>query len=696
MNGDGSMDWRRHFAEILVSGDPRETEAAVAGAAEAERRGAGWAEAAKAGKAAARRYRGAGRPTMTARATASDPRTMAGGWPAQLIPRLFAPPARWGWETVAAAPVPAVAPPPPRPAAWVEPPRPDTSALHAARSKAVSRVVWRLAFLVVAAVAFSAYQLTIEKNVGELGDSAASVYRVALLVVAALLALSVIRAVGGVRYASRGLRTFEQPYLAFRQAERQRHQDAVWQWEQAVRLHDGAAAQAASEAARLAGGPQWFPVHPASEPARVDVFGGDPHRHGWASLLVTFGSALLTRGHRMTVLDFTGQEVGDNLVTMAHAAGMSTRSVRFGGAASTGVDLLGGAGSASRDVAECLGQALTGRPDGDRREERALVTDTLHRVAGCLDGPVTFARLAAGVRVLLRGAGDERLSSDEVSRLAVRIGEVDQNEWTIRQLRYVASRLDLLHDVAPAGGLPLWTRDMVSLISTEGGRNDRKELVDRLLVHLAQRAMDEPGRLGEVLVVCGADHLGAAAVHVLSEHARHTGVRLVLMIDQPQGDLEKSAGTGGVVCFMKLYNHRDASVAAEFIGREHRFVISQLTRQVGTTFTDGGGDGFAANTGSGGNQKQRRSGTPGRGVGLSDSRGHAWTGTRNWSAADNLSTSSASSRVHEFTVDPQQILGMPETAFILVDNTGHGRRVVLADCNPGLCLHPRVSAIPAS
>jgi hypothetical protein len=38
------------------------------------------------------------------------------------------------------------------------------------------------------------------------------------------------------------------------------------------------------------------------------------------------------------------------------------------------------------------------------------------------------------------------------------------------------------------------------------------------------------------------------------------------MIDQPRGDLEKTAGTGGAVCIMKMYNHRDASVAAEFIG----------------------------------------------------------------------------------------------------------------------------------
>jgi hypothetical protein len=299
------------------------------------------------------------------------------------------------------------------------------------------------------------------------------------------------------------------------------------------------------------------------------------------------------------------------------------------------------------------------------------------------------------VRVLCQGTGE--LSPQELDRLAAHIVDVDQNEWAARQLRLLARQLDMLHEVVAAtpAGRPLWTNDAVSLVATDGGRHDRKELVDRLLVQLAQRAMDARIWPGGLLVVAGADHLGAATVQALSEHARHAGVRLILMIDQPQGDLEKSAGTGGVVCIMKMYNHRDATIAAEFIGKGHKFVVNQITRQVGSTFTDGGGDSFAANTNQSGQNKQRRSGTVGRPTGLSESRGHTWTGTRNWSSADNVSTSTGSGRVYEFTVEPAEILGMPETLFILVDNSGHGRRVITADANPGICLRDRVSAIPA-
>ena len=622
-------------------------------------------------------------------------RTTADGWAAELAPMLFAPPARWGWQAVAPMPVQPVAPavPAPRPV-WADPPRPDTSALVAARSKAITRVILRLAFFVVAAFAFTTYQLVIEDQVSDLGGSAYQVYKVVLIVVTALLALGVIRAIAGVRFANRNIRNFEQPYRMMRDAEQARPRDAVRQWEETVRRHASAAAAAAKVAAAAAAGPQWYPVRPAAEPTRVDVFGGDPRRHGGASLLATFGSSLLAEGHRVTVLDFTGQQVGDNLVALAGATGRATRTVRLGAAAPPDVHLLSGLGP--RDVAECLAHALTSRPDGDRREERALAVELLRRVLDSLTAPPTFARLAAGLRVLRQGTGDDQLSGEEIGRLTAHIGDVDQTEWTTRQLRFLASQLGLLHELAPAAqGSPLWTPEPVALIATEGGRGDRKELIDRTLVRLARAAMDGGRWVSGVLVVAGADHLGAAELHTLSEHARSAKVRLMLMIDSPQGDLEKSAGTGGAVCFMKQYNHRDASIAAEFIGREHKFVLNSLTRQVGTTFTDGGGDSFAANTGGGSTAKQRWSGTQGRPAGLSDSRGHAWTGTRNWSNADNVSTSSGSGRVYEFKVEPEQLLGMPETSFLFVDNSGQGRRVVLADCNPGLCRLDRVAAVPA-
>jgi pSer/pThr/pTyr-binding forkhead associated (FHA) protein len=614
------------------------------------------------------------------------------GWPEQLAGRLFALPPRWGWQAPADA-LPAAqstAPSSPRPV-WIEPPSPDTSALYAARSKAVSKVIRRLAFIVIAAVAFASAWSPLKTKLSQQGSSAHRIFWVVLIVIVILLAVGLLRAFAAVRRATRAIRSFERPYHTLRDAERQRHEQALHDWDEAVRLSQEEAAEAARLAAEKASGPQWFPVGPQADPARVDVLGGDPWRHGWASLLVTFGASVLAAGHRITLLDFSGQDVGGGLASVARARGLTTIRVDLG--EGSGVNLLDGVPAGN--VAEALAYALTGQPEanGDYRHERALATEMLKRILDSLDDGVTFGRLAAGLRVLRQGSGEELLTDAEVSRLAARIGDVDQNEWTSRQLRFLASQLDVLQAIAPVTGQagPLWTHQALTLITTPGGRDDRKELLDRLLVQTVQRAMHTGDRLSGFLVLAGADQLGAQSLAILSDHSRRAGVRLMLMIDQPQGDLEKTVGTGGAVCIMKMYNHRDAAIAAELVGKGYKFVVNQVTRQAGKTFTDSGGDSFGANTGkSDGGKKGLFASSS-----VSDSRGHVWTGTRTWSSADNISTSTGSGRVYEFIVDPQEILGMPETAFILVDSSGQSRRVAMVDANPGISLLDRVAVSPA-
>ncbi len=695
MNSDG---WPAHFGRVLVGGGPDEVASAVAAARQAALRGESEVAAAEAGRAAAHAHRqAAARADRPPRPT--PPASGLRPWSEQLAARLFTLPARWGWEAVPRPERVELPPVPPRPVLR-EPPGVDDRALRARRSSAVSRLVWQVLLTFVAVALYGAYQPQVEQFVAKYGSDGQQVYRAARIMVPIVVALLLLDGLRAVRVAARRVRDFHRPYRKARAEQRQRHQEAVAHWEKTVRWHEETAAEAEEALRTWADGPQWQPVQPLSEPARVDVFGGDPHRHGWSSLLVTLGCSVLAAGYRITVLDFTGQDVGGGLARVAHAAGRPVHTVALGGrgagrAVDRTVDLLGAL--PRRGVAEVLGAALVSRPDGDRREERALAVDVLRRVVGALDGPPSFAKLAAGVRVLRRGAGDDLLRAAELSRLIEQIGDVDQDEWTSRQLRFLAGQLDLLHDMVPgplpglAAGAALWSGAAVATVATGGGRDDSKELLDRLLLHLARHAMDDRAGVGGFLAVAGGDHLGAGALRDLAEHARAAGVRLLLMVDQPQGDLEKMAGTGGAVIFMKMYNHRDAAIAAEFIGKGHRFVLNQVTRQVGASFNDGGGDSFTVNTGEGANSKQRQSGLPGRRQGLSASRGHAWAGTRNWSVADNHSTSTATSRVYEFVVEPQQILRMPESAFILVDNSTHGRHTIMADSNPGIALLDRVT-----
>ena len=159
-------------------------------------------------------------------------------WPEQLAVRLFALPARWGWQAAleSAGAAPSIAPVGPRPE-WAEPPSPDSSALYAARSKAVSKLIRRVAFAVIAGVAFAAFRLAVEQKVQQQNGATQRVYWVVLVVAAAVVALGILRALGAVRRSARAISNFEQPYRALRASERQRYEEALRDWEAAVQQH---------------------------------------------------------------------------------------------------------------------------------------------------------------------------------------------------------------------------------------------------------------------------------------------------------------------------------------------------------------------------------------------------------------------------------------------------------------------------
>jgi hypothetical protein len=435
-------------------------------------------------------------------------------------------------------------------------------------------------------------------------------------------------------------------------------------------------------------GPRWYPVRPVGEPVRVDVLGGDPRRHGWASFVATVGTAAIQAGGRVTVIDFTGQDVGGGLLRIGAAAGRSTQQVTLG-PGSPDVDLLSAV--PREQLPELLAGAVVGSgQQPEQRHERAFIAEALGVVIKALDDPLLVERIGAGVQVLRQAAPPQALTGTEVTRLGNAIGDLEVNEWTSRQLRFLASQLTALSAVAPGrpGADPLFGSEVVVNIATPAQRDDRKTLIDRLVLEATTRTLWAPAWRNRLLVVAGADLLELDSLKVLADHARSAGVRLVQMIEHPHGDLESIAGTGGAVCFMRMYNHKDAAVAAEFIGRGHKFVLNQITRQVGKSFTDGGGDNVGTNAGS---SESTQSGGMSRKQTVSDSRGQTWAGSRSWSTSDNLGTSTSTGRVYEFTIEPTELMGMPETAFLLVDSSGPERQVVMADANPGICLDSRAA-----
>jgi hypothetical protein len=172
---------------------------------------------------------------------------------------------------------------------------------------------------------------------------------------------------------------------------------------------------------------------------------------------------------------------------------------------------------------------------------------------------------------------------------------------------------------------------------------------------------------------------------------------------------------------MRLGNADDARVASEQLGTEHRFVIAQLTDTVGASVTDTAGQAYTSTVGAASSVSV--STTSSATAGRSGGRGRSWTGlgaltppavsvhgersssvgvseavsstggiteATAWGAQTaravgaNNSLARTSQRSREFLVEPHQLQQLPPSALIVSYASAAGRRVVLADANPGI------------
>jgi hypothetical protein len=630
----------------------------------------------------------------------------------ELVERLFIPRECWGWEFVAPAPL-AKSPEADSPPAWQEPEPPDVNELESGIATAKKKLPKRLG---IAAVLFL---------LAALGSPAAGAV---VLVAGATMAYVV-----PVLLPAQKIKSLRAQTRAARDADYAQYERARQQWQWRMDTHDE------QERARQADALLWHPIHPQASPSRIDVFGGTGD--GWASLLATLGSSLIESGYAITVLDFTEQYIAGGLAAFVSAHGgrvtdtdLPNDTARF--------DVL--AHLAADELAELLAAAVhTMRPADAPVDLRAVDTELLESVIGSLDEPATFARVVAGLEVLRRtydvtAAGP--LSTGELTRLTAHVDAIGQNERAGQELQFLINELGLLakDDFAgePGGEAArrtnLWQAAELAVITTTHPQDRRKAILDRVVFHRLlhdmrhQRGVDADG----VLVVAGADSMGLEGLEALTRQCRRDGVRLVLLLERLRGEMEQLLGSSdSAAVLMRLGNAKDAASAAEFIGRGHKVVLSQVTAQVGKTFTTGTAasrgitdgtsesDSTSTSTSRSVSHNVGRSGTGRHAQGLTRSRGlsvstsksvsksrsvttsrsESWQNTVNESAADSTTDGTTHSRVYEFTVEPTTIQSLPPTAFVMIENPPSGRRVVVGDCNPGITLLDRVApaALPA-
>ncbi|WP_175084442.1 hypothetical protein [Candidatus Frankia nodulisporulans] len=642
------------------------------------------------------------------RATLAAQATLARG--------LFVPAERWGWEFVDGGP------PTPSPVAEQRPvftpPRlPDLRAISDRRDRAL-RLLWVRMLLPVA------FGVLLAHDGG-------------ILFVPAGFGLAVLTGLPVLVHQLRLVRARRRTATITTRA-RAAHDRATAAWQAEVSAHDR------TERRRRAASSAFHPITaPASTP-RVDVFGGDGD--GWASLLATAGASLLASGTGVLLVDLSERTVGGGLARLAGEVRCPVESWDLPGQLDE-VRLLAGLGprEAGELVADAFEPTGTREPDPHRR---ALHADLISAVTEVLGQDLTFSRLAEGLRVLEGledGTRTTAISPAQAMELVGRMNAFGRGERIPDELRYLRSSLRALCPPAPAGatdpsawdvagtgalgagpahlagGRALstwWPVRGLRVIATSSRTTAiaHKELADRLVVQALlrqlRRRIQLPVAGRDLVVVAGADGLGRPVLTALARQAETAGTRLVLLFERLADDTERLLGSQGAsTIIMRLGNGKDATTAAEFIGRGHRFVLSQVTAQVGRSFTAGDSDsvgtqdGTSDTTGTSGGSARTYDGTrllpwlqnsstnTGWQESVTTSRSRTWQRTVNTSVSDSTTDGETSARVYEFLVEPTTVQTLPTTAFLLVSAVDGPGRVAMGDCNPGTVLLPGVSPV---
>jgi hypothetical protein len=467
----------------------------------------------------------------------------------------------------------------------------------------------------------------------------------------------------------------------------------------------------AGERARIDKADLWYPVTPEPNVSRIDVFGGTTD--GWAALVTTLGGSLLASDHFVLLLDLSEHDVSSDLVTMTQGRGMPIDVLDLPSEQGY-AQMLAGLGS--EDVAEMLADAINNARESGSVELKALDVALIQSVTDRLEGGISFRKIGAGLQVLRRtydpiGTGSPALSDGELLSLSAYVDAAGQDDQTQRELQFLINSMDLLvgnEALAWAQGSPggFWRRGAL-VIRTTHQNPRRKDLADRVLVQILLRHLRRAGagapEAGGTLVLVGCDHLGLKSLESLSQMARRAGTKTVLVMEHLRGDLvQLLGGSDSASVIMRLGNAQEAAAAAEHIGRGHKFVMNQISRQLSDAYTEGEsktwgatgtvtegtsfGRGESSSVGGGGSHRNWMSSH-------SVSRSDTWSRTVNWSTTNTLTDGATVSRVYEFAVEPTQIQSMPMTAFIFVGASKGQRQVVAADCNPGISLLDRVARV---
>jgi hypothetical protein len=371
----------------------------------------------------------------------------------------------------------------------------------------------------------------------------------------------------------------------------------------------------------------------------------------------------------------------------------------------------------------------------DPARDHAIV----ERVIGALGEGAGIANVTAGLRALAQ-VGDPRadieaglLSAAQLERVTGLFGRGAADRVVIERAMALEARLRALDRLgSEPSPLPRSALRVIALDrgGTTFGNAMLGTYVTVSLTHLLRQApQGRPWR--HTLCVAGADRLSGEVLDRLCDACESTRTGLVLAYRSIPAQVRERLGRGNAaVAFMRLGNAEDAKVAAEQIGTEHRFVLSQLTDTVGASVTGtsgwsytstvgtadsasvsastsqttgrsrgrghttAGAAPFGARTGSGSREDSASSGTSDtESVTEGISASTSWGLSTSTAIGANESLAKTTQRSREFLVEPHQLQQLPPSAVIVSYASHRGRQIVLADANPAILALPTVATL---
>jgi hypothetical protein len=453
-----------------------------------------------------------------------------------------------------------------------------------------------------------------------------------------------------------------------------------------------------AERRRLSGVAEWSPVTVSEQP-RVDVMGGN--LRSWCGLLTTFLTSAVQAVRPAVTLDLTGSQIAGEAVQVLELAGRQVRTLTLTNATA---DRL------SRDLdrnqlVDLVVDLVHGAGGPDKGAERVLDARLLRTVCAALEPLITVPRLHAAVRELLGDPPlDDVLTEDERTRVVTSFSGdfVQQTNLRLRVLEAYTAELAAADDAeeAPADDVAEEPDDgaEADMWCVMLGRRSRAsgDLLVNLAVQWAARQVEAAS--AHTVVVAGADRVPLPVLEHLSRCCEEAHAQLVVLFEHLRDDATRFVGGGRAVGFMRLGNHLEAEAAANFIGRNHRFVLSQVTRGYGGQSSRSAGTQQGRSVQHGGQvgYEYMFGGLHRRGwkTGESEAFGTNWGSSLQFTEGTNWNHGETSQRVYEYQVEPTHLQALPDYALLLVVPQVEGKRISSLECCPDIATLGRVSPRP--